>query len=401
MNGRIPNLTDDQTEMVKGIAQILLGVKDLDNRMELAKDQIQKFKDEQIVFNYAGFLSMAGLDNSEEDVYMDIKTQPTHRVHKESTKLKTLLPLSELKLNDLVGNQYKYVIGNSDEKFLGPNDKKYVLGMIGRALEAYLYDGNFALNYLEGNERKEYNRFFETEVITPMLRKIDFTLDNFFKLEGDKVKWKFSPTDTRKMVDEIFRKNSKIPTDIKKAYYEYRLEYAGVKLKEVTLKGLEGVPSNKKLSQLSDKEKLDIVQSTGNIISFKVPDWAKNRQKFWQVISVGKVKKGKGLSNDTYYYLGGKGAEKASPKYPSIKDLLDGVDWDTMELKRESIEPIEEAMVRSVKDIVHTLIPKDTFGKFADDPKKNREWVNSLSKDMATLLNRFYKEHDINVVVKI
>lgn len=297
MTELIPNLTASQTQMVRGIAQILLGVKDLDNRMELAKDQIQKFKEEQIIFNYAGFLSMAGLDNSDEDVYMDIKTQPTHRVHKESTKLKSLLPLSELRLSDLVGNQYKYVIGNSDEKFLGPNDKKYVLGMVGKALEAYLYDGNFALNYLEGTQRKEYNRFFETEVITPMLRKIDFTLDNFFKLEGDKVKWKFSSTDTRKMVDEIFRKNSKIPTDVKKAYYEYRLEYAGVKLKEEQI-------------------------------------------------------------------------------------------------------PMEEAMIRSVKDIVYTLIPKDTFGKFANDPAKNKEWVNSLNKDMATLLNRFYKEHDINVVVK-
>jgi hypothetical protein len=51
-------------------------------------------------------------------------------------------------------------------------------------------------------------------------------------LDGDKVKWKFSSNDTRKMVDEIFRKNSKVPSDIKKEYYEYRLEYAGVKLKE-------------------------------------------------------------------------------------------------------------------------------------------------------------------------
>jgi hypothetical protein len=195
-----------------------------------------------------------------------------------------------------VGNGYKYVIGNSDEKFLGPNDKKYVLGMVGKALEAYLYDGNFALNYLEGTQRKEYNRFFETEVITPMLKKIDFTLDNFFKLEGDKVKWKFSPTDTRKMVDEIFRKNSKIPTDVKKAYYEYRLEYAGVKLKENSM---------------------------------------------------------------------------------------------------------DESLIRYSKDIIHSLIPMDTFARHANDPKKNREWVNSLSKDMATLLNRFYKEHDINVVVKI
>lgn len=91
MQTRISNLTDDQTQMVRGIAQILLGVKDLDNRMELAKDQIQKFKDEKIIFNYAGFLSMAGLDNSGEDVYMDIRTQPTHRVHKESTKLKDMM----------------------------------------------------------------------------------------------------------------------------------------------------------------------------------------------------------------------------------------------------------------------------------------------------------------------
>lgn len=298
MQTRISNLTDNQTQMVRGIAQILLGVKDIDNRMELAKDQIQKFKEEEIIFNYAGFLSMAGLDNSGEDVYMDIRTQPTHRVHKESTKLKSFLPLSELKLNDLIGKKYTYVIGSSNQSSIEPNDKDYVLSTIKASLKHYLYDSDFALNYLDGLQRKEYNRFFETQIITSMLRKIDFTLDNFFKLEGDKVKWKFSSTDTRKMVDEIFRKNSKIPTDVKKAYYEYRLEYAGVKLKE----------------------------------------------------------------------------ERT---------------------------PIEEAMIRSVKDIVHTLIPTDTFARHANDPKKNREWVNSLSKDMATLLNRFYKEHDINVVVKI
>jgi hypothetical protein len=61
-------------------------------------------------------------------------------------------------------------------------------------------------------------------------------LNNFFVLDGDKVKWKLSSNDTRKMVDEIFRKNSKVPSDIKKQYYEYRLEYAGVKLKEAAVK---------------------------------------------------------------------------------------------------------------------------------------------------------------------
>ena len=141
--------------------------------------------------------------------------------------------VNELKLNDLVGNQYKYVIGSGEEKYIGENDKKYVLEMIAKSLKTYLYDDDFALNYLDGSQRREYNTFFQKEVLTPMLKKIDFTLNNFFVLDGDKVKWKFSSNDTRKMVDEIFRKNSKVPSDIKKEYYDYRLEYAGVKLKEV------------------------------------------------------------------------------------------------------------------------------------------------------------------------
>lgn len=140
--------------------------------------------------------------------------------------------VNELKLNDLVGNQYKYVIGSGEEKYIGKNDKKYVLGMITKALETYLYDNNFALNYLEGSQRKEYDSFFKNEILKPMLAKIDFTLDNFFTLDKDKVKWNLSSNDTRKMMDEIFRKNSKIPADIKREYYDYRLDYAGVKLKE-------------------------------------------------------------------------------------------------------------------------------------------------------------------------
>jgi hypothetical protein len=154
-------------------------------------------------------------------------------------RLKTIL--NEFKLNDLVGNQYKYVIGSSEEKYIGENDKKYVLEMIEKSLKTYLYDEDFALNYLDGSQRKEYNSFFEKEVLTPMLKKVDFTLNNFFVLDGDKVKWKLSSNETRKMVDEIFRKNSKVPSDIKKEYYDYRLEYAGVKLKEgVTESDLKG-----------------------------------------------------------------------------------------------------------------------------------------------------------------
>ena len=134
--------------------------------------------------------------------------------------------------------------------------------------------------------------------------------------------------------------HTKLATTPRKKYDKTNFdpEHSGQEdLEEAGLKGIENIPSNKKLSQLSDNEKLSIIQSVGNIISFHVPDWAKGRYKFWQVISAGKVKKGKSLSGETQYFLQGKGPQKASPTYKSVKDLINGVDWDTMEMRRESV----------------------------------------------------------------
>jgi hypothetical protein len=111
-------------------------------------------------------------------------------------------------------------------------------------------------------------------------------------------------------------------------------------LNEAGLKGAESVPSNKRLAQLSDNDKLKIVQSVGNLISFKVPDWSKGRRNFWTVISNGKIVKKKNLDGITIFFLPGKGPEKVSPSYSSVKDLLNGVDWDTMELRRESVNEV-------------------------------------------------------------
>ena len=53
----------DERPMVKGIAQILRGVKDKRNRQELADRQIQSFKKEGIRFDYAEFLNLCGLSD--------------------------------------------------------------------------------------------------------------------------------------------------------------------------------------------------------------------------------------------------------------------------------------------------------------------------------------------------
>jgi hypothetical protein len=442
--------------------------------------------------------------------------------------------VNELKLNDLVGNQYKYVIGSGEEKYLGKNDKKYVLEMITKSLKTYLYDDDFALNYLDGSQRREYNTFFEKEVLTPMLKKVDFTLNNFFTLDKDKVKWKLSSNDTRKMVDEIFRKNSKVPSDIKKEYYEYRLEYAGVKLKESVnesdLKGylvadvvddiiksigtrfvsgeIKQSNKNKIYLKLKDvkfgsgvvkilksrfgidakeemfggKDKFGSIPSVSffanKVVSESVNEATKRDYKaeYKKFQSSTKSKKYRAELNkynrDKGTYGNGDGkdashkngkivgfeaesvnrgrAEKSRLKKESVNEELsfdekemvigiieilkqvedpknrmrialnmlkkfkeEGIEFDYQKfmdhLKEYSMGSYEydkgnrelgEAMIKSMKDVVGKLLPTNTLARHANDPNKNKEFVDKIVRELGSLLNRFYKQNDINVVLK-
>ncbi len=307
--------------------------------------------------------------------------------------------VNELKLKDLVGNQYTYVIGNSDEKYLGPNDKKYVLGMVGKALEAYLYDGNFALNYLEREQRKEYDSFFENEILKPMLSKIDFTLNTFFTLNKNKLKWNLSSNDTRKMMDEIFRKNKKIPVDIKREYYEYRLDYAGVKLKESSKADikeygqaldlhfilnkdakLDGTPEPKKAigEELSFDEKQMVI---GIIEILKQVEDPKNRMR----IALNMLKKFK--------------EENIEFDYQKFVDALKEYSMGSYEYDKGNRE-LGESIIKSMKKVVLDLLPTNTLARHAGDPSRNKEFVEKIVKELGTLLNRFYKQNDIDVVLK-
>jgi len=49
-------LVGDRFQMVSGIIDILKKVKDVENRMEIAKDMIEQFKRENINFDYINFL---------------------------------------------------------------------------------------------------------------------------------------------------------------------------------------------------------------------------------------------------------------------------------------------------------------------------------------------------------
>ena len=99
---------------------------------------------------------------------------------------------------------------------------------------------------------------------------------------------------------------------------------------EKQFKGLDGIDAKTPLTKISDVQKLKIIHGTGNIISFFVPKGFDRN--FWQVISKGKIKKGKSLAGDVVYTLPGKMI--GSPQFKSIKDLIKGVDWVSVEKAR-------------------------------------------------------------------
>ncbi len=98
-------------------------------------------------------------------------------------------------------------------------------------------------------------------------------------------------------------------------------------LTEKQFKGLDGIPDKTPLSKISNDQKLKIIKAKGNIIDFIVPKGEKRN--FWQVIGTGNIKK----TSDGQYYLEGRVIN--SPMFKSNDDLIDGVDWKSMERRRQ------------------------------------------------------------------
>lgn len=114
---------------------------------------------------------------------------------------------------------------------------------------------------------------------------------------------------------------------------------------EKQFKGLEGIPANKSLEKIGKTEKLNIIKGKGNIIGFIVPDEYKGKRNFWQVISTGNIKKS---SSGNIVMLMGQGPMN-SPSFKTIDDLIDGVDWKSMEETRRFNESVNEASLQKGK----------------------------------------------------
>jgi hypothetical protein len=67
VENKIKGLDHNQKQMVDGVIDIVKKVKDINNRKTIAKDMIDKFKKENIKFDYNKFIELCGLKSSKKE----------------------------------------------------------------------------------------------------------------------------------------------------------------------------------------------------------------------------------------------------------------------------------------------------------------------------------------------
>jgi len=85
--------------------------------------------------------------------------------------------------------------------------------------------------------------------------------------------------------------------------------------------------------------------------------------------------------------------------YQKFVDALKEYSMGSYEYDKGNRE-LGEAMIWQAKDMIYKIIPRGTFARYANEPKKNREFVDSIIRDLTSVLNRFYKQNDINLILK-
>jgi hypothetical protein len=253
-------------------------------------------------------------------------------------------------IDDLVGDTYSFEIGSGTDKLIKPNPREYVIEKLSEALQHYLFDSDFYYNYLDSSDQKIYLNLFQGEVLKPFLHKnnINRTLNKYFTVDSNRklVSWKLSRKDSEKFRDEFFRKNKKIPSNIKREYYDYRLNYAGVKLKESAIE------------DLSSSERLELYKLYSK--AMRAMPQSPQQKKIKQQINKLRTKAG---------------------MKPLPENFLE-------------FNITEGSLTISIANIVRDLFPKEFF--YAYKPQDVEKMKATIS-DLVKTLNRFYKQQNVRV----
>ena len=253
-------------------------------------------------------------------------------------------------IDDLVGDTYSFEIGSGTDKMTKPNPREYVIEKLSEALQHYLFDSEFYYNYLDSSDKKIYLNLFQGEVLKPFLHKnnINRTLKKYFTIDSNRklISWKLSDRDSEKFRDEFFRKNKKIPSNIKREYYDYRLDYAGVKLKETVVE------------ELSSSERLELYKLYSK--AMRAMPQSPQQKKIKQQINKLRTKAG---------------------MKPLPENFLE-------------FNITEGSLTISIANIVRDLFPKEFF--YAYKPQ-DVERMKATIGDLVKTLNRFYKQQNVKV----
>ena len=253
-------------------------------------------------------------------------------------------------IDDLVGDTYSFEIGSGTDKLIKPNPREYVIEKLSEALQHYLFDSDFYYNYLDSSDQKIYLNLFQGEVLKPFLHKnnINRTLNKYFTVDSNRklVSWKLSRKDSEKFRDEFFRKNKKIPSNIKREYYDYRLNYAGVKLKESAIE------------DLSSSERLELYKLYSK--AMRAMPQSPQQKKIKQQINKLRTKAG---------------------MKPLPENFLE-------------FNITEGSLTISIANIVRELFPKEFF--YAYKPQDVEKMKATIS-DLVRTLNKFYKQQNVKV----
>jgi hypothetical protein len=142
-------------------------------------------------------------------------------------------------------------------------------------------------------------------------------------------------------------------------------------------------------------------------------DWSKPKN-IEKLLSLKKFPKGMSVSRSFHEYgqrLDLSYLEDEEARLKGTPKPKDAIDRDIEEYSGGSYEYTkgdqygqnsvdEGTMIRLAGQIAQELLPKDTWSRYANDGRKNKEFVKNIVKDLAQTLNRFYKSHNISVKIK-
>jgi len=132
-----------------------------------------------------------------------------------------------IKFKDLIDTRFGIEVGSGTQTSTW--NESDLTDKIKEAIKHNLFDADFYSNWTDNGD--EYSKIFDKDTVQPLLKNIDKTLNDMFKFNGDRLVFTIEGRKAEEWIDKWFQTNKSISKSLKQDYYDYRDEYAGVKLK--------------------------------------------------------------------------------------------------------------------------------------------------------------------------